>query len=410
MLNVLDLFAGGGGLSEGFRQAGFNIIAHIEMNKSACNTLRTREAFYYLKNNNKLNIYYKYLKKQISQKDLYSKIPQIYLDKVIESEISEDTFKSIIRSINHNLANQSKNKIDIIIGGPPCQTFSTVGRARDPNGMKDDPRNYLYKYYVNFIKEYRPKYFVFENVKGILSAINGKIFSNLIKDLISLNYNVEYKILNAADFGVPQTRERVFIMGWDANKNYKYPSFEKVREPFTIKDLFKDLPKIKAGESIDGEKKYLTSRSPHPFIRPNNWDILTQHISRPNNQRDLAIYKLIVETWNREKRLLKYNELPKEYQTHKNIKSFLDRFKLVRYELPSHTIVAHIAKDGHYYIHPDIVQNRSLSVREAARIQTFPDDYYFEDSRTSAFTQIGNAVPPLMAYKIAQQIKKIMAK
>lgn len=173
MLNVLDLFAGGGGLSEGFRQAGFNIIAHIEMNKSACNTLRTREAFYYLKNNNKLNIYYKYLKKQISQKDLYSKIPQIYLDKVIESEISEDTFKSIIRSINHNLANQSKNKIDIIIGGPPCQTFSTVGRARDPNGMKDDPRNYLYKYYVNFIKEYRPKYFVFENVKGILSAIKG---------------------------------------------------------------------------------------------------------------------------------------------------------------------------------------------------------------------------------------------
>ena len=135
-------------------------------------------------------------------------------------------------------------------------------------------------------------------------------------------------------------------------------------------------------------------------------DILSQHISRPNNERDLTIYRKYVDYYNKTGKKIKYNELPEELITHNNTKSFLDRFNIVSYDKISHTLVAHIAKDGHYYIHPDIKQNRSISVREAARIQSFPDDYYFESSRTAAFKQIGNAVPPLMAEKIAKYIKK----
>lgn len=403
-MNVLDLFAGAGGLSEGFRQAGFNIIAHVEMDKSACNTLKTREAFYYLKDNKKLDYYIQYLKKEIKRDELYNKIPQMYLEKVIQAEISEDSIDDISHSISQKLSYLNNKQIDIIIGGPPCQAYSTAGRSRDPNRMKNDPRNYLYKHYITFLEKFRPKIFIFENVKGILTAKNGEVFQDLILNLKNANYNLEYKSLNAADFGVAQDRKRIILIGWQSKYSFSYPDFGNIPNNITIKELFKDLPKLKAGDSIDGEEKYISSSTPHPFIKKKNWKLLTQHITRPNNSNDLLIYKTIVYTWNTRKKILKYNELPKKYQTHKNTKSFLDRYKLVRYDSPSHTVVAHIAKDGHYYIHPDIEQNRSISVREAARIQSFPDDYYFEDSRTAAFKQIGNAVPPLMAFHIAKKI------
>jgi len=143
----------------------------------------------------------------------------------------------------------------------------------------------------------------------------------------------------------------------------------------------------------------------YTHIRRKEWNVLTQNISRPNNERDLEIYKLYIKVWNEEGRKLKYNELPEHLSTHNNKNSFLDRFNIVPYNSICHTVVAHIAKDGHYYIHPDINQNRSITVREAARIQSFPDDYYFESSRTAAFKQIGNAVPPLMAEVIAKKIR-----
>lgn len=404
-MKVIDLFAGAGGLSEGFRQAGYDIIAHVEMDKSATNTLRTREAYYYLKTKNKLKPYFDYLQKKIDRQQLYQMIPKEVLDSVIESEISNKTFSSITSIIDKRLKNYNDPNVDLILGGPPCQAYSSIGIARDPNRMKDDPRNYLYRHYVSFLRKYKPKMFIFENVKGILTAQNGEVFRNLKRSLSRAGYKVDYRILNSRDFGVSQNRQRVILIGWRSYYNLSYPEFTISTSKINIKELFNDLPKLFAGESIDGEKKYRKrAKIANSFIRQKDWNILTQHTTRNNTKSDLLIYKHVVETWDTENRLLKYNELPIELQTHKNKNGFLDRFKLVKFSDISHTVVAHISKDGHYYIHPDITQNRSISVREAARIQSFPDNFYFEDSRTSAFKQIGNAVPPLMAYKIAQKI------
>lgn len=402
-MKIIDLFAGAGGLSEGFRQEGCEIVAHVEMDKSACNTLRTREAFYYLKENNLLHIYIDYLLKSITRDELYSNIPQAVLNRVIEEEISNKTIPVIFSRIDDLLG---EDTVDLIIGGPPCQAYSTAGISRDPNRMKNDPRNYFYRYYIRFLRKYQPKMFVFENVRGILTAQEGRVFKNIRRNLSNAGYRMDYRILNAKDFGVSQIRERVIIIGWKKELEFQYPDFNLEIEPPTIRDLFIDLPKIKAGESINGEGEYYLEKNiAIPSIRTEDWNLLTQHIARPNNDKDLRIYRLVVETWNKEGRLLKYNELPLELKTHKNDASFLDRFKMVRYEALAHTIVAHIAKDGHHFIHPDIEQNRSLSVREAARIQSFPDDFYFEDSRSAAFKQIGNAVPPLMAKEIAKKLK-----
>jgi DNA (cytosine-5)-methyltransferase 1 len=177
-----------------------------------------------------------------------------------------------------------------------------------------------------------------------------------------------------------------------------------------------DLPRIQAGEGVDkfltyeeNSNKYLSENG----IR-NGINILTQHIARPHSEQDKEIYRIAVDKWNNDKERLNYNNLPEYLKTHQNRHSFFDRFKVVAEDEPySQTVVAHISKDGHYYIHPDIKQNRSITVREAARLQSFPDDYYFESikegsNRTSAFKQIGNAVPPLMAFEIAKLIKKIL--
>lgn len=404
-MKVIDLFAGAGGLSEGFRREGYDIIAHVEADKSASLTLKTREAYYYLKSENKLDIYKLYLKGEITREKLYSYVPNSILDRVINKEINDDNIKEIFKKIGDE-------EVDLIIGGPPCQAYSVAGRARDANKMEDDPRNYLYLQYIKFLKKYKPKLFVFENVMGLFSAKKGEIFSDIKLKMKEIGYNLDYKVLDSSNFGVLQNRKRIILIGWKEEIDFKYPGFDLVELNGSINDLLEDLPKIKSGESMEvGE--YLTTDIEllkSMKIRNQDWDILTQHTSRTNNDRDLKIYKKVVKVWNEENRRIKYNELSKELINHKNTKSFLDRFKVVDGSGVSHTVVAHISKDGHHYIHPDIDQNRSITVREAARIQSFPDDYYFETCRTDAFRQIGNAVPPLMAEKIAEQIKQLIKK
>ena len=407
-LNFIDLFAGAGGLSEGFIRAGFYPIAHVEMNKYACETLKTRTAYHYLKENNRINEYYDYLKGKITRNDLWKSIPEHLIKSVINKEISPETLPSIFETIDQELG---KRKVDIVIGGPPCQAYSVAGRARDPKGMVDDPRNHLYKYYVEFLKRYKPKMFVFENVPGILSANNGQYLELIFKAVQEAGYNLDKRVLNAKNFGVLQDRKRVIIIGWKNDLKFKYPNFEdKLNQYEILKDLFSDLPKIKSGEGEWKAIKY--SKQTNKYLEStgirNGIDFTTQHISRFNNENDLEIYRIATEKWVKEGKRLNYAELPTRLIKHNNTKSFTNRFQVVNHKGVSHTVVAHICADGHYYIHPDIDQNRSITVREAARIQSFPDDYFFESSRTTAFKQIGNAVPVLMAEGIAKKIKEML--
>lgn len=408
-MNCLDLFAGAGGLTEGFIRIGFDMIAHIEKECAASLTLKTRLAYHYLKEMNKLNLYYDYLEKKISRDTLYGYIPQEILESVINEEINDSSIEDIFSKIDFILKNR---KVDIVIGGPPCQAYSLVGRAVIGDKIKKDHRNYLYKQYLKFLEKYSPSFFLFENVRGMLSArdeLGNLIFNNIISEMDNLGYKVDYRLFDSKDFGVPQSRKRVIILGWKKNINFSFPKFEKIENGITLNELFLDLPKLKPGEKLDFiklENRKNSNSLKKLSIFDENSKIVTQHIVRPNKKEDLEIYKIVLAEKKKGKSV-KYTDLPKNLITHKNLSSFLDRFKALDGEGISHTMLAHISKDGHYYIHPDISQNRSISVREAARIQTFPDNYYFEDSRTAAFTQIGNAVPPLMAEIIARKIKEI---
>ena len=410
-LNFIDLFSGAGGLSEGFIRAGYNPIAHVEMNPDACNTLKTRTAFHFLNKIGKQKLYYDYLYGKITRDQLWDSVPKNLIESVINIEISKQNLDSIFNIIDGSL---NETNVDIIIGGPPCQAYSIVGRARDPKGMQDDPRNHLYKYYVSFLKKYNPKMFVFENVPGILSAKNGEFLKKILNAIKRAGYQIEMpekKHLNAKDFNVLQNRKRVIIIGWKKNLKLKYPEFSKKEADYTIgESLFSDLPKLNHGEGSLGVVKY--SKPATDYLKQtgirNCIDFTTQHITRPHNEVDLEIYRIAVNLLTNHGKKLNYADLPKRLIKHKNTTSFTNRFRVIDPESISNTVVAHIAMDGHYYIHPDIKQNRSISLREAARIQSFPDDYFFEGSRTAAFKQIGNAVPPLMAEKIAKKLKELI--
>lgn len=407
-LNYIDLFAGAGGLSEGFIREGFHPVAHVEMCKEACDTLKTRLAYHHLRQTQNLKTYFSYLKNEISREDLWEIIPSGLIDSVINDEISSKTIESIFKQIDEKL---DSKKVDLVIGGPPCQAYSLVGRSRDPNRMKGDKRNFLFRYYAQFLIRYKPKYFVFENVLGLLTAGNKKYLNEMMQLFESIGYSVaEPTILNAEEYGVLQKRRRVIIIGQRGKRKFNFPELPTVVNKWeTQRDLFYDLPKLKPGEELQIAKytqpinEYLKRTETR-----NGVDFVTQHITRNHNERDLEIYSIAIDKWLNGKQRLKYDELPKRLQTHKNVLAFLDRYKVVDPTGHSHTVVAHIAKDGHYYIYPDKKQVRSISVREAARIQSFPDDYFFEGGRTAAFKQIGNAVPPLMAQKIAEKIREML--
>lgn len=411
-MNFIDLFAGAGGLSEGFIRAGFKPLAHVEMDAAACNTLRTRASFHHLKEAGKLDYYHAYLTKKITRKQLYELLPENLAYSIINSSIGPENNHQIHKIIGVLRDHQD---VDLIIGGPPCQAYSLVGRARSKDGMKGDPRNLLYVQYANYLERYEPKMFVFENVMGLLSANSGYYLESMQTLFERKGYDLKIYKVDASDFGVLQKRMRVIIVGRKSELRIPILDLERknVKQEAMVKDVLVDLPKIKSRGSNENHSTYL--EGPTEYLKKANIrgksDILTQHVARPNTEADKLIYKIAVKKWNRKAERLNYNDLPEELKTHKNRHSFFDRFKVVAENLPySQTVVAHIAKDGHYYIHPDLSQNRSLTVREAARLQSFPDNFYFEgvkeDSfRTAAFKQIGNAVPPLLAQKIAESIK-----
>lgn len=413
MPRYLDLFAGAGGLSEGFLRAGYTPVAHVEMDEAACYTLKTRVAATWLRNHGRENEYNAYLNGQYTRPEFYALIPEDELTSVLQLEISEQTIPEIFHRVDQRL---NGHPLDLIVGGPPCQAYSIAGRARSKTKMVGDKRNYLYLLYAQFLEHYHPRYFVFENVTGLLSAkdTDGTLHFEKMRELFHQHgYSTNFRILNARDFGVLQNRKRVILVGkLNGEPNY-YPTLTPVHTACHVEEIFADLPPLHAGEgtplptpTLHYDGHYLYDAD----IKRYDLQPVTLHYARPNTEQDLEIYRLAVQQWNVEHKRLSYNDLPDPLKSQKNRNSFLDRFKVVAADLPvSQTVVAHICKDGHYYIHPDISQNRSLTPREAARLQTFPDDYYFEcvrggSSRTSAYKQIGNAVPVRLAFCIAQAI------
>lgn len=419
MPNYLDLFAGAGGLSEGFIRAGYDPVAHVEMDVAACYTLKTRVAYHWLKKENKLDVYERYLNGLMTRNEFYAEIPEQVLGTVLNYEISTESLPDIFKDVDELLNGE---KLDFIIGGPPCQAYSLAGRSRSETKMVGDKRNYLYKHYAEFLKRYKPEYFVFENVLGLLSAKDedGSLhFENMQNLFGEYGYSTEFLALNASEYGVLQNRKRIILIGKRGNHTGFYPAIPKSSSVHKVGELFCDLPSIQAGGGTItpvATKHYTGKYLFDSGIKEYDKEPVTFHQSRPNTEQDLEIYRIVVETWNKAKTRVAYTDLPEELQTHSNTSCFLDRFKVVAGNLScAQTVVAHICRDGHYYIHPDIKQNRSLTPREAARIQTFPDNYYFESasgkpSRTLAYKQIGNAVPVLLAYRIAEALKDRLIK
>jgi len=416
---VLDMFSGGGGLTEGFIRRSFDFLGHIEMNEYAANTLETRLLYHELKKTGNQDIYANYYHGNIDRDQFLqlTKDAGIQSPPVINKELSDSTNREIIQDLKQTLETQyHRPNVDVIIGGPPCQSFSLAGRGKQKDRSHTDPRNYLYLHYLRFLEVFQPRLFIFENVPGLMSAKNGTIYNNVIHHCSMMGYHLDIKahILNAADFGVLQDRERIIFIGWKKENDYfHYPDFPAIKREGKVWDLLKDLPDLQAGDGTDDFQKYKKGHSSKYLadkkIR-NSYGGIRHHVARKHNERDREIYRIAIRNWNESSHRLNYNELPEPLKTHMNRHSFVDRYKVVNRKSFSHSVLAHLAKDGHYFIHPDLEQARSLTVREAARIQSFPDDYLFEGPRSAKYVQIGNAVPPLMAEGIAEKIEEMLNK
>lgn len=390
----IDLFAGCGGLSEGFYKCGYKALLHLEIDSVACETLKTRMK------------YYGYDNKEID-------------DAVLCADI---TGENIIAEID----NRVKETVDIIIGGPPCQAFSSVGRAQSPDSMNNDPRNYLFENYLKILNHVKPEMFIFENVKGILTAKpkGVKIFERIIREM-SETYNVVDDagviLLNAADYGVPQIRERVILIGVRKdidyiNVNQIYSDIRKTNsnddenlpDYFTVKDAIADLPKLLPGESANkviAESK--NTQNAYLEKISNDSSLVYNHEARKHNAQDIERYRILSSHKNWQ---LKDLQNVRPDLVHHDPKHFGNRYTVQEWDKPGKTVVAHLYKDGNLFIHPDPEQARTFTVREAARIQSFPDDFVFEGSRTQQYKQVGNAVPPLMAEAFAKTLKNYLDK
>lgn len=393
--NFIDLFAGCGGLSEGFYVQGFNALAHVEIDHYACETLKTRMKYYGYKD---------------------------YEKAVIEADI---TSEDIIEKLSYVAGAKT---VDIIIGGPPCQSFSPLGKAKDEKNMEEDPRNFLFESYVKILNHFKPKIFVFENVTGILKSKvkNKKIFDLILKQLEE-NYVVVNKpsmiVLNATNFGVPQERKRVILLGvrkdisitpehvYRAIRKTHYApgdkETDKLKKYVTVEDAISDLPKLQQGEGVLVREYSIPTEACSEYqkeMRKKSNNCLLDHVARKNNEMDVKRYKAMAKNyWNFQELLKNRPDL-----AHEKRRVFINSYKVQWWDKPSKTIIAHLYKDGNQFIHPDYLQGRSITVREAARLQSFPDDFVFEGSRTEQFKQIGNAVPPLLADAIAKGIKEVL--
>ncbi len=477
---MIDLFAGPGGLGEGFESGGrFRISLSIECDPNAHLTLLLRSFFRQFERNREPDSYFNYVRKEITREQLFEKFPREAkaAERIAVCAKLGETSPALIDSmVESSLGRAGKSGNWVLIGGPPCQAYSLVGRSRrsreDRAEFEKDTRHQLYREYLRILAKYRPAVFVMENVKGILSARLGgdKIISRICADLSAAGYSLhgfsghpvdegnlfsgEWTpgafLVKAEEYGIPQRRHRIFILGVRddfSNSRWNPCTFALSRSDApTLFETIGALPKLwsalsspdsrrrgwlkardigvkEAGADFSPLSKEIPKHDRGGFFVPGNIaDVFDRewfceeriggalnHETRTHIAQDISRYSFAAEFARREMRSPAIHEFPKRLlPEHKNIHGsdetvpFADRFRVQLRDQPSTTVTSHISKDGHYYIHYDPEQARSLTVREAARIQTFPDSYFFEGPRTQQYHQVGNAVPPLLAQKIAK--------
>lgn len=403
-IKSIDLFAGCGGLLDGFEQSEhYQTVAAVEWEKIPCYNLIKR------------------LETKWKFKDAEKRVLQFDIQR------TEELFHGWKNDIKYDSSNgldeliYAANGIDIIIGGPPCQAYSIAGRVRDENGMRDDYRNYLFESYLKVVERYRPKMFVFENVPGILTAKPGgkKIINVIKKSFEDAGYilftDLKKAVIDFTEYGVPQNRKRIIIFGVQKDfygeqiskeiveKFYtEYLPKYKVKEKMTVRQAIGDLPKLyplKNVQKYNGKK--LSHSLPQPFVE--------NHIPRWQNERDISIFKLLTEDIESGRKEYCSTEALKNLYTEKTGKtSSVHKYHVIRWDEQSNLIPAHLYKDGLRHIHPDSEQSRTLTVREAARLQTFDDDYIFYGSNTDTYKMIGNAVPPKFAKCCANAVYDLL--
>jgi DNA (cytosine-5)-methyltransferase 1 len=405
-LNTLELFVGCGGLLDGFEKSNYyNTVASVEWQKYACDTLVNR------------------LKKKYNYSDAEKKV--IHFDIQRTEELIEGWENDQIYGSNYGLNKIVNNRtIDVIVGGPPCQAYSLAGRIQDKDGMKNDYRNYLFESYLKVVKVYKPKLIVFENVEGMLSAapdgenIVDKIKSGFNEQGFDIIDDIRgYALLDLSEYGVPQKRKRVILVGLnrtyfgnDIQKNqetlkYFYNQIlnrYKVKKTKSVFDAIGDLPPLfpSKDDYREGGKKFS-----HYFS-----DIeINGHIPRYHNRRDIEIFRALAKDISTGENKYQSIEALKTLYTEKTgKKSNVHKYYVLKWDQPSNTIPAHLKKDGLRHIHPDPHQARSITVREAARLQTFENDFEFLGSMVQNYEMIGNAVPPEFARRLASAIYDLL--
>jgi DNA (cytosine-5)-methyltransferase 1 len=405
-LKFIDLFSGCGGLSEGFLQTGkYEALAHIEWEMPMVCTLRNRLV----------------KKWEHSEEDALKRVIHFDIqktDELINGKWSKENIQKYARS-NHDLILRKglkgligKQKVDLIVGGPPCQAYSIAGRAQDKNSMKDDYRNYLFESFVKVVDEFKPEVFVFENVQGLLSATPGgkPVTERIYEAFNEVGYEIrkpellKKSVYTASELGVPQKRNRVIIVGVkkctkvSLEELYnELDSLKKKITPKNVKDAIGHLPKFKP---LKKQKRVNGKNISHELVKEDN---VKFHDARFHNERDVEIFrnwlKNEMNKSSSQNKISFYNDLMGKKSNHA-------KYRNLEWDKPSPTVVAHLYKDGLMFIHPDVNQARSITVKEAALLQSFPDDFEFIGSQGFAFKMIGNAVPPEMAKNIANAISQ----
>ncbi|MGM0930070.1 MAG: DNA cytosine methyltransferase [Actinomycetota bacterium] len=479
MFPVIDLFAGPGGLNEGFSSVRdeqgdfvFKTRASFEMDTPACQTLRLRATYRELvRSGGDLGPYFDYIQgTKTWQSVLTGDFKEAYLRAkahVYQVELGEQNRPEVDNFIERQLGPESQRDHWALIGGPPCQAYSLAGRSRrtGDDTFAADHKHFLYREYLHILGKFKPTVFVMENVKGLLSSKNGdsSMFQTILGDLKRLPSGVRYEIrslvvdaephelnpsdfiIRAEDYGVPQKRHRVILLGVRSDIASRVPRrvLNKADGVVTVRTALQMLPSVRAQTSARKPKTHQdwefvqtealrqiraveVISKPEPmktgalavdayesWIHEDRLRTPLQHEPRAHMVSDLARYRVMAELAERLGKSPKYIDLPTAlHPEHRNIGKagtpFTDRFRVQIWDAPATTVVSHISKDGHYYIHPDPSQTRSFTVREAARLQSFPDNYFFEGPRTQQFHQVGNAVPPLLSKQIGDIVAEML--